>query len=177
MKSNRILRISKGFTVLELMTVVAVFAISISFATPSYNFLIKKYRLKGAIETIVSNLQSARGEAIKLNANTYVVFNVGGNWTLRSSNSLACANNASGCSSTDWTGRSSATEFSGTNIDSTTFSSDTVTFDHIRGTSNIGAITISLEEYSVDVKLNKLGYIKICSNNALTASNLDYVAC
>lgn len=171
------LRNSQGFTLLEVMTVIAVFAISVSIATPSYKFVFEKYRFKAAVEAIVSNLQSARSEAIKINKDTFVVFNTGGNWTMRSSNSLTCALSAAGCTASDWENVSHASEYSGTSIDSTTLSSDQVKFDYIRGTSNIGAITVSMNEFSVNIKLNKLGYTKICSNNEPTSSRMGYGSC
>lgn len=171
------LRKSKGFTVLELMTVIAVFSISVSIATPSYKFLLVKYQLKGAVETIVNNLQTARSEAIKLNSDTFVVFNVGSSWKMRSSNTLACATNSSGCVSGDWESQTTEDEFTDTVIDATTLSSDTIRFDYIRGTSNIGAITISMNDYSLDIKVNKLGYLKVCANNDLTSSNTGYEPC
>ena len=173
----KMLSISKGFTVLELLTVITVFAISASIATPSYKYVVEKYRLKGAVEEIVSNLQSTRAEAIKVNSDTYTVFTVGGNWEMRSSNTLACAVSATGCTAGDWEKIVNVNEYSGTNIDTTTLTSNRVTFDYIRGTSNIGAITLSLNNYSVKIKLNKLGYFQVCSNNQLTEAGMGYVAC
>ena len=171
------LSISKGFTVLELLTVITVFAIGVSIATPSYKYVVEKYRLKGAVEAIVSDLQSTRAEAIKVNSDTYAVFSVGGNWELRSSNTLACALNVSGCTAGDSEHVVNVSEYSGTYINATTLNSNRVTFDYIRGTSNIGAIILSLNNYSVKIKLNKLGYLQVCSNNQLTEEGMGYVAC
>lgn len=175
MKSNN--RSSHGFTILELITVIAVFSISASIATPTYKHVIDKFRLKGAVDTIFNKIQTARAEAIKINNNTYITFDTGGAWEMRLSSSLTCANDFSTCVTGDWKDSASASDFRDTSISGTTLASDSISFDFIRGTSNIGDITITLETYSVNIHINKLGHLKACSNNEATVSSMGYAAC
>jgi len=65
---------SQGFTLLELMIVIAVVAILVTIGTPSFQFILDKNRLKGAAEELVQQLQLARAEAIKQNKQVQVVF-------------------------------------------------------------------------------------------------------
>jgi prepilin-type N-terminal cleavage/methylation domain-containing protein len=57
----------KGFTIIELMIVVAVIAIVTSLALPSYHTLIEKRRLTSGAEQISAFLSSAKMESVKRN--------------------------------------------------------------------------------------------------------------
>ena len=65
---------SGGFTLVELMIGVAVVAVLLAVAVPSFQALIERQRLKGAGELVLSELQFARSEAIKQNTQVDVVF-------------------------------------------------------------------------------------------------------
>lgn len=55
---------NKGFTLLELMVVIAIVAIMISIATPSFRAQIEASRLRADTDNIVTALQLARSEAV-----------------------------------------------------------------------------------------------------------------
>lgn len=55
----------RGFTMIELMVVVAVMAILIALAAPSFTPLIERWRVRGAAEALTSTVYYARSEAIK----------------------------------------------------------------------------------------------------------------
>ena len=55
----------KGFTLVELMVVVAIMAILLALAAPSFTPLIERWRVRDAAETLTSSLYFARSEAIK----------------------------------------------------------------------------------------------------------------
>jgi type IV fimbrial biogenesis protein FimT len=55
---------NKGFTLLELMVVIAIVAIMISIATPSFRAQIEASRLRADTDNVVTALQFARSEAV-----------------------------------------------------------------------------------------------------------------
>lgn len=59
-------RLSEGFTLIELMVVVALLAILGTLVGPSFQDMILKQRLRGVNAELVTDLQFARAEAIRL---------------------------------------------------------------------------------------------------------------
>lgn len=68
-----------GFTLVELMTVVAMLAVLAGIAAPSFRSLIGTMDTKSAAFDLISDLTAARSEAIKRNASASIA-PVGGNW-------------------------------------------------------------------------------------------------
>lgn len=68
-----------GFTLTELMIVVAIFAVLVTLALPSYNQFVRNQRVKTASFDLFSSLVQARSEAITRNA-SITVAPVSGNW-------------------------------------------------------------------------------------------------
>jgi len=63
-----------GFTLVELMVVIAIMAIITSISVPLYLIYIPKARLNGATRMVMVDLMAARMKAVKLNARTQVFF-------------------------------------------------------------------------------------------------------
>ena len=63
---------SRGFTLVEMLVVMAISAILIAAAVPSFQSLIASTRASSASGTLVSNLEYARSEAIRRNQNVTV---------------------------------------------------------------------------------------------------------
>lgn len=63
-----------GFSLIELMVALAIVAILTVMATPTFSDLIDRYRLKGAAEALLSEIQFARTESIRRNQAVYVAF-------------------------------------------------------------------------------------------------------
>lgn len=70
---------SLGFTLVELMITVAVVAILMAIATPSFTSIINSNRLASAANEMVATLQTARMEAVRLNTTVKVCGGCDGN--------------------------------------------------------------------------------------------------
>ena len=71
---------SKGFTLVELMVVIAVVAILAAVAMPSYRDLMDNYRVHKAGEDVISVISNARSGAVKLHRQVNVSFTSGASW-------------------------------------------------------------------------------------------------
>lgn len=69
---NSLRRTESGFTMIELMIVVAVLGVLASLAMPSFRSLIQSQQVKNASFELFSSLSLARSEAIKRNANVTI---------------------------------------------------------------------------------------------------------
>jgi type IV fimbrial biogenesis protein FimT len=63
-----------GFTVVELMIVVAILAVLIAVAAPSFTEFLSKRRVDGALSELVTDLQFARSESVSRNAPVRISF-------------------------------------------------------------------------------------------------------
>lgn len=73
-------RVQRGFTLVEAMVVVAMLGIIAAIAAPSFTGFIGTMNAKTAAFDLISDLTTARSEAIKRNADTTLA-PVGGNWS------------------------------------------------------------------------------------------------
>lgn len=69
----------QGFTLIELMVTIAVAAILLAIAAPSFTSIINSNRLTSAANEMVATLQAARMEAVRLNATVNVCTGCDGN--------------------------------------------------------------------------------------------------
>jgi type IV fimbrial biogenesis protein FimT len=71
-----------GFSLVELMISVALLAILVGVAVPSFQSFLRNSQIRNAAESVLNGLQRARAEAVARNTN--VVFTLGANsaWTI-----------------------------------------------------------------------------------------------
>ena len=83
--------LSRGFTLIELMVVLAILAIVLVIAAPSFANFILAQRIKAASSDIVASLAYARSEAIKQNGSVTITPTSGNwasGWTITSSSGV-----------------------------------------------------------------------------------------
>ena len=76
-------RRDQGFTLVELMVVVTIVAISATLAAPGFSQMIANYRVRSGAESIVNGLNYARSEAVRRNsAVSFALVSGGSGWTV-----------------------------------------------------------------------------------------------
>lgn len=75
----------KGFTISELLVVMAIVAILLGIGVPSYRYITNSYRLSAEVNSLLGDLQYARAEAIKEGQTVIVCASIDG---------ATCANNS-----------------------------------------------------------------------------------
>lgn len=71
---------TKGFTLVELMVVIAVVAILAAAAMPVYRNLLDRYRIGKAAEDVISVISNARAGSVKLHRRVNVAFTTSNDW-------------------------------------------------------------------------------------------------
>ncbi len=71
---------ARGFSLLELLAVIAIVAIGASVAAPSFSKMIANGRAKGTSSELFASLVRARSEAIRVNASVTITPVIAGQW-------------------------------------------------------------------------------------------------
>jgi type IV fimbrial biogenesis protein FimT len=75
-------RPSIGFTLIEMMIVIALLAVLASLAVPSFRAIIANTKIRGTGQAILDGMQLARGEAIRLNERVQFVLAADSGWSV-----------------------------------------------------------------------------------------------
>lgn len=185
MKDNR------GFTMVELMIVIAIVAIAVALAVPSFRDLIERKAVSGAAEAVYEQIQLARSEALKRSKPMLVDFNVNGtSWAVGITDKMA------GCDADDTSGTDLCTvdydnvagtadpvamRIVGTDYRKITMSQATAfttpgaltggcattsgaqtCFDFVRGLARTGAYRFASANYILQVEVGLLGNVSVC---------------
>lgn len=160
----------RGITLVELMVTLAVLAIIVSIATAVPDILDKRKAI-GAQETVYTELQFARSEAIKQSRDIYVDVGSGDDWCIGVTDKPACncADSSDACTirygGSDVLRVVDGGDFDGVSMDATTSG---VVFDGVRGMtrSGIGSMTFtSASGDTLGVVVSNTGRVRFCGED------------
>ena len=155
----------KGFTLVELMVVIAIVAILATIAVPSFNSFIDKYRVKRAADTLSAFLINAKSEADKRKATVRVVFmTVGTPWCAGMTMANTCDCTVPTSCRIDGVDRLVQGSDYKNILLTTTATAATFSFTPLRGTVNSGNAEVqSADGLQVRVIVTGTGRIRLCS--------------
>lgn len=163
MRSVSQLRIYRGFTLIELMVGLAVLAIIIVVGIPSMSVFINSNRLTAQANDLLSALQLARSEAIRLNRN--IIF-------CNTSDAATC-----NVSNGNWSAWLVLDPLSNTVLQTSGVLDDELSVMSDAGISQDRVIfnAMGLARNSANLRLSQNGVIRVCSVNAAEPNFRDVV--
>ena len=131
----------RGLTLMELMVTVAIMAILVVLAVPSFNAFLARGRLTGAAEALAQDLQLAKSEALRRNASVTISFSPGGAWCYGTvATAIACdCTVANSCALR----RTDSGAFAGVTMADPTFASNATTFAARLGMASPGSVDLT----------------------------------
>lgn len=160
---------SAGFSLIELMVVIAIIGILAVIGMPSYNTWIQNSRIRNGAESILNGLQLARSEAVARNTNIdFVLTDVASGWTVGcNAPSATCPAVIQSRSVSEGSGGTSATA-NGASV------ANTVRFSNLGTLINVGgAMTIDVdstvlsgsESRELRIQISTGGSVRMCDPN------------
>lgn len=155
----------KGFTLVEMVIVIAILAILLTMVAPSFNSFFDRYRVNRAAETVSAFLVNAKSEAIKRNKKvSAVITGSGTTWCVGMTESDTC-NCSTGACKVDGVDRAVySASFKGVELDEPG-TGHAFQFKPQRGTV-VGNETVELESeggVEVNVVVGTFGRIRLCA--------------
>ena len=158
----------RGFTLVELMLIVAVLAILLTAGLPTFSDLVERHRLRGAAEDLYAGLLFARMEAMRRNAPVSVSFRADadtGRWCHALSDDGPCDCLQDGCALAGAPARAAhSRDFTGVRLSTNFTPAQAATFHPARGTANAGTVRLSNGSGSVDLVVSSLGRVRLCAH-------------
>lgn len=175
----------QGFTMIELLASVMVFAVLVVLAIPAFQGQTQTRHIKGAADRLYAELQYARSESIKRNRGVHVNFTVtsASNWCyglrdIADDNLCNCAATPANCTTSGQRRVVTSTDYPDVQITSGygNTAANNLSFEPVRGMITPAAdVTFSIGSKQARVRTTVLGQIQICAPSG--SSLTSYQAC
>lgn len=186
----------KGFNLIELLILIALMSISLTFVLPEFSSYFNKRRITGVADNVNFMFKLARSEAAKKNRDVHIfINNDSDDWCLGLSgdddgNDLGSGSvgaNDGVSDDCDCTVENTCTvdgiervvsidDYPGIFLNSSSFSGDKVSIEPTRGRNSQGSMVFAISDGSLDVKLTRsiMGRLTLCSPSS---SELRFAKC
>lgn len=160
----------RGVTLVEVMIVVVIIGVLAALAVPSYRDMIERNRLKQAAESLKSDMQFARTEAIKRSTDLRLTLTGTTSWCygIDDGNTACACGTAGDCAIKTVNGA----DFQGITLNA----ANSATFRFRRGEAGAMGSTLSSTNYQARVVVSDTGRVKICTPTGSTGIS-NYPAC
>lgn len=173
----------QGFTLIEVMIVVAIVAILLSLAVPSFNDLFEKNRLKRASEAVYGLVANAKAESTIRDVDMQVIINAGA-WCVGYADAANCNCTLSNPSATDAcsvpvAGTDVLKVVNGSDFSDVTLATNygaSVAFNRLRGTAPGGTLNFVSGNWKLDLVISNEGRLRLCVPGDATAT-MGYPSC
>lgn len=160
-----------GLTLIELLIGIAILGIVSSLAAPPFQKMIERNRLKQAAESLLSEMQLARMQAIKRSQNIIVNRGTGNNgaWCF-GFNNTACDCTVTDTTAANYCALKRITGAGFPTTDLVSQSGDT-TFNFRRGIATVSNVCLATDNYKIKLLVNAVGKVEICRD-----TTADFIA-
>lgn len=180
-----------GFSLVEVVVVMSIIGILATLSVPSFSAMFARSKLRSASEQLRSDINLARGEAVKRNTIIRMNFTVtagGTPWCYGLRAGAACDCTVTDASSADFcfldrtdggvalSSVTNSAQFAGVTLEDTPFTTSTLSFSPVRPSLRAASATLSATSIGASLRIvtSGMGRVRFCSPSATLSG---YPAC